>query len=49
LLGLEEVAHDALDLVGREAVQVELSDDRRVEERVARVEARGLRAAAAQG
>jgi len=49
LLGLEEVAHDALDLVAGEAVEVELCDDRRVEERVARVEAGLLRTAAAQG
>jgi hypothetical protein len=49
LLCLEEVAHDALDLVAREAMQVELSDDGRVEERVARVEAGRLGAVAAQG
>jgi hypothetical protein len=48
LLGLEEIAHDALDLVAGEAVQVELSGDRCVEQRVARVEAGRLGAAAAQ-
>jgi len=49
LLCLEEVAHDTLDLVAGEAVEVELRDDGRVEERVARVEARGLGTAAGQG
>jgi hypothetical protein len=48
LLGLQEVAHDTLDFVAREAVQVELRDDGRVEERVARVEAGRLGAAAGQ-
>jgi hypothetical protein len=49
LLGLEEVAHHALDLVGREAMEIELSDDGRVEEGVARVEAGRLGAAAGHG